>query len=53
MLRKKYVDRIRNVISVFLDGDFEKEIIKIKENILVIEKEYEFFNCKEEILFLL
>lgn len=50
MLRKKYADRIRNVISAFLDGDFEKEIIKIKENISATEKEHESFNCKEETL---
>lgn len=42
-LRKQYVEEIEKIISAFLEGDLEREIIKIKGNILSIRYEHDFY----------
>lgn len=41
------------IIEIFLGEGLKSEIDKMKENILILENEYEFFVFEKEILFLL
>lgn len=52
-MRKRYVGVCQKIIKVFLEGELEKEIIKIKENILILRKDYDIFKFEKEIFFLL
>lgn len=52
-LRKEYFEKIKNIIRAFLEGDLEKEISKIKENIITMKNKHDFFKSEEETLSLL
>lgn len=43
ILRERYYDIIQKIIKTFFEGDLEKEIIKIKDNIATMRKEHESF----------
>lgn len=49
-LRKEYFFKIKEIISAFLEGDLENEIIKIKENITRMKTEHDFFDSEEKTL---
>lgn len=49
-LKEEYVGRIKMIIRAFLEGDLEKEIIKIKENIKTMQNCHEIFKSEEETL---
>lgn len=52
-LRKEYFESIKKIIRAFLEGDLENEIIKIKENIITMKNQHEFFKSEEKTLSLL
>lgn len=43
ILRKEYFYDVEKVISVFFKGDLVNEIMKIKENIIMMKNEYIIF----------
>lgn len=49
-LRKKYFFKIKEIISAFLEGDLENEIIKIKENITRMKTDHDYFDSEEKTL---
>lgn len=52
-LRKNYFESIKKIVRAFLEGELENEIIKIKENIIKMKNEHEFYKSEEETLSLL
>lgn len=52
-LRKRYVGVCQKIIRAFLEGELEKEIIKIKENISTMRKGHDTFKSERETLSLL
>lgn len=49
-LKEKYSEAISNMIKQFLEGDLKAEINKIKENVLTITDERDFYMSEEETL---
>lgn len=52
-MRKRYVGVCQKIIKAFLEGELEKEIIKIKENISTLRKDHDTFKSEKETLSLL
>lgn len=52
-MRKIYVGVCQKIIEAFLEGELEKEIIKIKDNFSTMRKEHDTFKSEKETLFLL
>lgn len=52
-MRKRYVGVCQKIIKAFLEGELEKEIIKIKENISTLRKDHNTFKSEKETLSLL
>lgn len=52
-MRKRYVGVCQKIIEAFLEGELEKEIIKIKDNFSTMRKEHDTFKSEKETLFLL
>lgn len=52
-LRREYYEKINKIIRPFLEEDLKNEIIKMKENIIMMKNEREFFKYEEETLSLL
>lgn len=49
ILRAKYYDGIQKIIKAFLEGDLEKEIIKLRENISAMRNKQGFFQSEKKI----
>lgn len=50
-LREQYLERIETKLKAFIEGDLEKEIIKIKEIIITLKNDQENFEANKESLF--
>lgn len=50
-LREQYLEGIETIIKAFIEGDLEKEIIKIKEIIITLKNDQENFEANKETLF--
>lgn len=50
ILKKEYFDGIQKIIKAFLEGELEKEIMKIKENISTMRNKQGFFQSEKKTL---
>lgn len=50
-LREQYLEGIETILKAFIEGDLEKEIIKIKEIIITLKNDQENFEANKETLF--